>query len=124
MSTDIATTITLELEGYWREPNLAGLPQNAGLYCVYACTFNKDARPKPTVSISRLLYIGEGEDVRARVSGHELWPTWKKQLVPGQVICISAARVSPETTRHRGRGSLDFPAQTAREQRVQALFSF
>jgi hypothetical protein len=108
MANDIAALITLEFVGYWREPNVGGLRQKAGVYCVYACTFNEDQKPKPTVSISKLVYIGEGNDVRARVSGHELWPTWKKQLSPGEVICVSAAPVSPETTRHRAEAALIF----------------
>ena len=108
MVMDVPTSITLEFDGYWREPAITGLPEGAGVYCVYACTYNDDDKPKPTVSISKLLYIGEGGEVRDRVSGHELWAEWKEHLAPGQVLCFSAALVSPETTRQRAEAALIF----------------
>jgi len=47
---------SLEFDGYWREPNASGLPPKSGIYCVYACVHNADRK---TVSLKRLLYIGE-----------------------------------------------------------------
>jgi hypothetical protein len=31
----VTKAYTLELEGYWREPNVSGLPAKSGVYCVY-----------------------------------------------------------------------------------------
>jgi len=54
---DVPKTITLAFDGYWREPKMSSLPAEAGIYCVYTCTYNADAKPKPTVSIAKLVYI-------------------------------------------------------------------
>ena len=106
---DVPKTIDLAFDaGYFREPNVESLPAKAGVYCVYSCTYNADAKPKPTVSIAKLVYIGESGDVRDRVTNHNLWDAWKKQLVAGQVICVSAALVSPEATRQRAEAALIF----------------
>ena len=106
---DAPMTIEVAFDsGYFREPNVSGLPAKAGVYCVYTCTYNKDNKPKPTVTIAKLVYIGESGDILNRVSNHDLWPTWKKQLATGQVICVSAALVSPETTRQRAEAALIF----------------
>ncbi len=64
----------LGFEGYWREPAIGGLPAASGIYGVYACTF--DARAG-TVSLWRLLYLGEATNVRDRVQGHEKFLEWR-----------------------------------------------
>jgi hypothetical protein len=105
---DVPKTIELDFDGYWREPNVSSLPASAGVYCVYTCTYNKDAKPKPTVSVVKLAYIGESGNVQTRVANHPLWDTWRKQLAAGQVLCLSAASVSPEATRQRAEAALIF----------------
>ena len=73
---DAPMTIEVAFDpGYYREPNVSGLLAKAGVYCVYTCTYNKDNKPKPTVTIARLVYIGESGDILNRVSNHDLWPT-------------------------------------------------
>jgi hypothetical protein len=108
MASDVPATISLEFDGYWLEPKIGSIPKHAGIYCVYACTYNADDKPKPTVSIKKLLYIGEAGDVNGRISGHELWPEWKEQLMSGQVICASTAPASPVATRQRAEAALIF----------------
>jgi excinuclease UvrABC nuclease subunit len=105
---DVPKTTALAFDGYWREPAVSGLPASAGVYCVYTCTYNKNVKPNPTVSIAKLVYIGESDNVRTRVGNHELLPTWKKQLTGDQVLCFSAATVSPEETRQRAEAALIF----------------
>lgn len=106
---DVPMTIDVGFDsGYYREPNVGSLPAKAGVYCVYTCTYNRDDKPKPTVSIAKLVYIGESGDIHDRVTNHELWPAWKKQLATGQVICVSAALLSPESTRQRAEAALIF----------------
>lgn len=104
---------SLDFDGYWREPNVAGLPAASGIYPVYACTYDAVGQ---TVSINRLLYIGESGNVRERISNHECWPTWKRYLRQGEVICISAALVAPEADRQRAEAAMIFhhkpPANT------------
>jgi hypothetical protein len=99
-----AKTIAVNFEGYWREPNIGGLPASSGVYCVYTCTFNADTNK---VSIDQLIYIGEGRDVKDRVDGHECWPKWKEELGRGQVLCLSAAAV-PSDNRTRTEAALIF----------------
>ncbi len=105
---DIPKTITLAFDGYWREPKMSSLPAEAGIYCVYTCTYNADAKPKPTVSIAKLVYIGESGGIRGRVTNHPLLPTWKKQLAAGQVLCFSAAKVAVEADRQQAEAALIF----------------
>ena len=58
---------------------------------LHTCTHNKEEK---TVSIKRLIYIGESEDVNNRISGHEKWDDWESYLNKGEVICVSCAPVS------------------------------
>ena len=100
-----AQSYSLAFDGYWREPNISGLPDKSGIYGVYACTYDTNAG---TVSISRLLYIGEAADVRQRLAGHEGWSTWKRQLKTGEVLCVNAALISPEGARQRAEAAMIF----------------
>lgn len=100
-----AKSYALTFDGYWREPNISGLPAKSGIYGVYACTYNEAGR---TVSINRLLYIGEAGDVQSRVAGHEKLPAWKRQLKQGEVLCFNAALISPETDRQRAEAAMIF----------------
>lgn len=108
MTTDVPMTIQPVFDGYWRQEKIESLPTHAGVYCVYTCTHNKDAKPKPTVSVDKLVYIGEAGNVRTRISGHECWEKWERHLKPGQVLCFSTAPVSPESTRYRAEAALIF----------------
>lgn len=105
---DVAKTIALTFDGYRREPKVSSLPAEAGIYCVYTCTYNEDAKPKPTVTIAKLVYIGESRGIRGRVTTHPLQPAWKQQLTAGQVLCFSAAKVTPQTDRQRAEAALIF----------------
>jgi hypothetical protein len=99
--------ITLCYDGYWREPKIRHLPDGAGVYSVYTCVHNVTGE-KSTVSIDRLIYIGESDNIRARVENHNLWDTWRKQLRPGQVLCFAAALASPTKVRQRAEAALIF----------------
>lgn len=59
--------ITLDFDGYWREANKDSIPRQSGIYCVYTCTYNATEH---TVSIKKMLYIGESTNVHDRT---ELW---------------------------------------------------
>lgn len=90
-------------EGYWREPNVSGLPAASGVYGVYACTHNVSGN---TVSLRKLLYIGEAADVRARVAGHERRYDWRRQLQRGEELCFNAALISPREDRERAEAAM------------------
>ncbi len=96
---------SLAFDGYWREPNVGGLPAKSGIYGVYASTFDTGAG---TVTLNRLLYIGEAGDIRDRVSNHEKWQDWKRQMKTGEVICVNAGLISPEADRQRAEAAMIF----------------
>jgi hypothetical protein len=93
----------LGFEGYWREPAICGMPAKSGIYGVYACTFDVRAG---TVSLWRLLYLGEAANVRDRVQGHEKWPEWRRQLHMGQELCLNAALVYGDDDRRRAEAAM------------------
>ena len=83
--------IKLEFGGYKLEGGIPRLPTQSGIYCIYSCLFNKEA---DTVSLKKLLYIGESQDVNDRIKNHEKWKKWESKLSGNQEICISYALVS------------------------------
>lgn len=94
----------LEFDGYWRAPNIAGLlPEHSGIYCVYACIHHPD---RNTVSLNRLLYIGEAANVRERVTGHEKWNVWRRELRSGEELCFNDALISPAADRQRAEAAM------------------
>src|ERR1700677_3154971 len=46
-----AKNYSLNFDGYWREPNVGGLPAKSGIYGVYGCVYDATAK---TVSLNRL----------------------------------------------------------------------
>ena len=95
----------LNFNGYWRELGIGGLPAQSGIYGVYAATYNA---AQDTVTLNRLIYIGESEDVRARVGGHEKWPLWKRQLRSGEEVCFNVALISGDADRQRAEATMIF----------------
>ena len=96
---------SLAFEGYWRAANVSGLPAKSGIYGVYACVHNTQEK---TVSLKRLLYVGEGANVRDRVSNHERLPDWRKRLNSGEELCFNAAAISGESDRQRAEAAMIF----------------
>lgn len=85
-----ARKFEIEFEGYWRECAISGIPSESGVYCAYECTHNVSEK---NVSLHRLLYIGEADDVKDRVAKHEKWGQWKHETGEGNELCFSFARV-------------------------------
>lgn len=98
-----ARSYDLNFDGYWRPPNISGLPDSSGIYCVYACTHNVQRK---TVSIRKLLYVGEAANVSERVPGHERWQDWELELQHGEELCFSVALISPESDRQRTEAAM------------------
>jgi len=95
-------TINLNFDGYWREVNKSGIPPRSGVYAVYVCMYikPKEEGAKGTVTINKLIYFGEAEDVNDRISKHEKWPEWRKEVPTGSEICFNFAGVtSPDRER-------------------------
>lgn len=83
-------TFNLNFDGYWREPNISKIPSRSGEYCVNECTHNVS---QGTVTIHRLLYIGEAIDVNDRVKNHEKWNEWRRLVNRGNELCFSFAPI-------------------------------
>lgn len=97
-------TIYLEFKGYWRENNKESIPKQSGIYCVYTCKYNVESN---TVSIHKLLYIGESTNVNVRIQNHNRLSDWTKQLRRGEELCYSFAPIASED-RERGEAALIF----------------
>jgi excinuclease UvrABC nuclease subunit len=78
-------------DGYWRDQNKNGIPSHSGIYCVYTCTYNSTTN---SISLDKLIYIGESEDVKSRIINHEKYSKWKQYLTSGQELCYSTAPIS------------------------------
>lgn len=88
----MAKTIELEFKGYHREVNRENVSNDSGVYLVYRCVYNPNNKPKPTVTLNQLLYIGESETMKDRICNeHEKRECWEDKLQRGEVLCYSYA---------------------------------
>lgn len=115
-----AKTYEVEFEGYWRDENKGGLPEVSGVYCVYTCTYDAQAS---TVSLKKLIYIGEAANICERVAGHEKYDQWKKHLTAGQQLCFSASRIG-SADRDRCEAALIFKHKPPENEEYKNSFPF
>ena len=85
-------TYDLDFDGYWLEKKKSGVPDKSGIYGVYTCKYHESDN---TVSLKRLIYIGEAANVKNRIGSHEKWKNWQNELKSGQQICFNFAPISP-----------------------------
>ncbi len=83
--------ITLVFNGYWVEAGKACVPAQSGVYCVYSCIYNKEEK---TVTIKKLLYIGESENAHERIANHDRLDDWMNSISSRQTLCYSFAPVT------------------------------
>lgn len=83
-------TYSQAFNGYWRDKNRAGIPEVSGVYCVYAGSYDKDNN---TVSLRKLLYIGQSVNIHERLQNHECEKDWKKELNYGEEVIFSYTEV-------------------------------
>ena len=86
-------TISLNFRGYWLESHKTSVPAASGVYCVYAGTYRAET---DKVSLRELIYVGESNDVRERLSNHERLKDWKRHLRTGETLCYSVAKVNSD----------------------------
>ena len=79
-------TFNQEFKGFVREPNKGSLPSTGGIYCVHECTYNTS---ESTVTLHKIIYIGESEDINDRVNNHERLKDWQKHVRAGNELCYS-----------------------------------
>lgn len=83
-------TITINFDGYWRDKDKSGIPEQSGVYCVYSCAYDLNTEK---VSIHKLIYIGESGDVRSRIADHGKYHDWLKHVNKGDELCFSFGAV-------------------------------
>ncbi|EPG6461407.1 GIY-YIG nuclease family protein [Citrobacter braakii] len=98
-------TINLQFDGYWREANKSGVPDQSGIYCVYACKAVTNGS-KTTLEIRKLIYIGESSNVRSRVATHDRLGDWNEHLMVGETLCYSVATITGKDDRVRAEAAL------------------
>ena len=96
-------TISLNFKGYRRDVNKGGLEQDAGIYCVYRCTYDSS---DSTVILKELLYIGQADNLHDRLADHEKFDSWKRHLNKGEQICYSRAHIGNKALRLRAEAAL------------------
>ena len=103
-------TIELEFKGYKREVNKSGLECKAGIYCVYAGTYDRD---NETVNPQILLYIGQSSNINERIGNdtHEHFKDWKEALRPRQILMYTRAFISDSEDRDRAEAALIYHCQ-------------
>ena len=99
----MSKSYTLEFEGYRLESGIRNWQMKSGIYCVYACTYNKST---DTVAIRKLLYIGEAGNVSSRIGSHQDKTKWQRYLCDGEEFCFSAAPISPASDRERAEAAM------------------
>ena len=85
-----AKTFNINIQGYWRDANKSGLPSHSGVYFVYVSSYDQKSGK---VTLNRLIYIAESEDVNARVLNHEKYNEWLKYISYGEELCYSTGQV-------------------------------
>ena len=113
-------TITIEFDGYWRDENKDGLPAQSGVYCVYECTHIVE---KNNITIHKLIYIGESENVKKRVAEHEKYENWLKHVRKGNELCFSFGGVG-EIDRSRAEAAMIFKHKPPKNDEYVDSFPF
>jgi excinuclease UvrABC nuclease subunit len=113
-------TFKIEFDGYWRDQNKGSVPSKSGVYCVYECTHNKN---KKTVTLNKLIYIGEAGNVRDRIDGHEKYSDWKKHVRVGKELCFSFGSIG-STYRDRCEAAVIFKHKPPENGEFKNSFPF
>lgn len=92
-----AETFEVDISGYLLEADKERLPSYPGIYFVYEGTFNKET---DNVTIQKLIYIGETNNLNDRILSHEMYDEWKNHVGEGNTLCYSTGRV-PRSNRKR-----------------------
>ena len=86
---EMEKTIELEFNGYWRDVNRGGVPNESGVYLVYVCSVNQEGKLS---TVDKLVYTGEADKVRDRIGeDHEKRGCWEDEVPQGKQLCFSFA---------------------------------
>lgn len=110
----------IEFDGYWRDKNKGGIPSLSGIYCVYECTHNTH---EETVTLNKLIYIGEADNVNDRIAYHEKYNDWKKHVRLGNELCFSFGLLT-STNRVRCEAAMIFKHKPPENTEYKDSFPF
>lgn len=114
-----AKTFKIEFSGHWTEPNKSKQAKS-GVYSVHSCIDNVT---KNTVSIKKLIYVGESKDVYDRIKNHEKLPDWKKHLNKDEVLCYNFGGVA-DSDRDRCEAAIIFKHEPPENSEYVDSFPF
>jgi hypothetical protein len=92
---------TLDWGGVWeikQDDIPTNVPDEEGIYMII-CGRRSTQEGKWDTSSYKLLYIGEANNVRSRIDGHEKWPCWKQNC--SNYILLKVASCNLGTTRRQ-----------------------
>ena len=81
---------SLDFKGFKLQGNESTFEHSSGIYCVYSCVYNAE---RNTVSLKRLLYIGQAEDFNKRHANHDHKTQWEAELHSGEMLCYTRAEL-------------------------------
>jgi len=121
----VERTFTVEFGGYRRETYVKNIPSISGVYCVYEGTLNVKKDEPDTVSLHKLIYIGEAGDINDRINKpHEKWDDWKKHVREGKLLWFSYAEIQDEKDRKRVECALIFQHKPPENEECKNLFTY
>ena len=93
---------TLNWDGVWeiKEDNIpSNIPDEEGIYMIL-CGKRSSEPDKWDTSSYKLLYIGESDEVRSRIVGHEKWSLWRRNC-RGDHLLFKVAKCNLGTTKRQ-----------------------
>jgi hypothetical protein len=96
--------IELLFVGFQRGDNVRAIPPISGIYVV---TSGRSQVPGGAPLCSRILYIGEAENLWQRVTTHDLWSEWSRNVSTGEALYFYYAALGGEDL-HRVEAALIF----------------
>ncbi len=115
-----AQTFNINIDGYWRDQNKSGIPNHSGVYFVYDASYDSN---KDTVTLHKIIYIGEAGKVRERIYGHEKFDDWLKHVRSGNELCFSTGYVEA-TYRERVEAAYIFEHKPPENDEYKDSFPF
>lgn len=86
---------TLDWDGVWEieEDDIpTNIPDEEGIYMILCGKKSSDS-DKWDPSTYELLYIGEADEVRTRIRGHEKWPCWKRNCTNHILLKVAKCKL-------------------------------
>jgi len=109
----------LNFNRYVLDENVNDISNISGIYCVYTCVVSEDV-----INLSKLIYIGESDDVRGRIDGHEKYDIWKSYLKSGETLCYGYAFAAPAEDRLRAEAGMIFEHKPPVNDEYKSNFPF